>query len=65
MAKPLDETKYGFSEDDNHMEDATKELMHGFQTKDYALIMQAIEALVQLIKSKHTGEQDVDALENP
>lgn len=58
MAKISGESKYGFSEDDELMEDATKELMRGIETKEISAIINAIEALVEIIKSKHVGEAD-------
>lgn len=62
IGKTPDESKYGFSEDDELKEEAVKELMQGLHAKDYQMISRAIEALVQVIKNKQTGNDNADAL---
>lgn len=64
IAKQAGESRYGYSEDEALMEDATKELMRGIEAKDVAMIMNAIEALVEIIKNQNSGDENDDASEN-
>ena len=58
MVKPVGESRYGFSEDDDLIEHALDELMHALESKDGAKIHSAIEALVNFIHSRESNASD-------
>jgi len=55
VGKPVGESRYGFSEDDDLIEGALDELMAALESKDHAKIHSAIEALVRFIHSKESN----------
>lgn len=61
VGKPVGESRYGFSEDDDIIESALDELMQALQSKDGAQIHSALEALVNVI---HTRESNASLQEN-
>jgi hypothetical protein len=64
VAKPIGESRYGYSEDDDLIEQLLEELMAAYHAKDHAKIHSAIEALVHFIQSKesHASDSSQDAL---
>lgn len=56
MGKPVGESRYGFSEDDDLIEQALDELEAALHAKDNAKIHSAIEALVNFIHSKESRD---------
>jgi hypothetical protein len=52
VGKPVGESRYGYSEDDDLIEGALDELMAALESKDRAKIHSAIEALVRFIHAK-------------
>ena len=61
MGKPVGESRYGYSEDDDLIEGALNELMAALEAKDGSKIHSALEALVNFIQSK---ESDASLQEN-
>lgn len=51
-SKPVGESRYGFSEDDDLIEHALDELIAALHGKDGSKIHSAIEALIQIIDSR-------------
>lgn len=56
IAGPIGEVKYGYSEDENMSEDAIKELLAAVESKDASKLMQAISALVEIIRNKNDAD---------
>ncbi len=48
-------SKYGFSDEDELMEHACRELVDAYHAKDSKLMMQAMETLVELIRNKNAS----------
>ena len=61
-AKILGESRYGFSEDDDIIEHALEEMIRGMETKDSGQFMEALLALIEVIKAKESHAPD--SLEN-
>lgn len=59
MGKPVGESRYGFSEDDDLIEGALDELMAALASKDGAKIHSAIEALVHFIHNRESADASV------
>jgi hypothetical protein len=62
-AKVAGESRYGFSESEELMEDAVKELMAAIHVRDFEGVMDAIKALVLIIKNKHEESDNVETRE--
>lgn len=58
LAKITGESKYGFSEDDDLIEDTLKELMEAYESKDHNKFMSAFMALIDVIRSKEPDAPD-------
>jgi hypothetical protein len=58
IAKPTGESRYGFSEDDDLIEQALDELLAALESKDGAKIHSCIEALINLIHSRESNASD-------
>jgi hypothetical protein len=58
IGKPVGESRYGFSQDDDIIEQALDELMRALESKDGAKIHSAIEALVNLIHIRESNASD-------
>lgn len=56
IGKPAGESKYGFSEDDDMIEDALKELMSAYEAKDHVALIDSLKALVELIRNKEAPD---------
>lgn len=56
------ESRYGFSDNDELIEEALDQLIHALGAKDGAALMEAIETLIHLIESRH--DDAPDALED-
>lgn len=52
MGKPTGESRYGFSEDEDLIEHALDELIQAMDRKDGNAAMDAIKALVRVIRNK-------------
>ena len=50
------ESMYGFSEDEEMSEDSIKELIQAIESKDHSKLMQAISALVEMIRNKNASD---------
>lgn len=59
VAKPMGESRYGYSEDDDLIEVALDELMAALESKDGSKIHSAIEALVDFIRNKESADAGV------
>ncbi len=46
------ESRYGFSEDDDLIEDALEELIASLHAKDSGKLIQALSALIEVIRNK-------------
>lgn len=55
IGKPVGESKYGFSEDDDMIEDGLKELMAAYEAKDHIKLIDSLKALIALIRNKETA----------
>jgi glutamyl-tRNA reductase len=64
IGKPVGESKYGFSEDEELMEDTLKELMSAYEAKDHVALIDSLKALVELIRNKES-QNAPDSLEAP
>lgn len=51
-AKILGESRYGYSEDDEIIEHALDEIIHAMDSKDHTKLMEALTALIELIRGK-------------
>mgnify|MGYP006919579531 CR=1 FL=1 len=51
----MGEARYGYSEDDDIIEQAMDELMAALEAKDGIKVHSAIEALIQFIQSKESN----------
>lgn len=58
MAKISGESRYGFSEDDDIIEQALDELIHALESKDGTKIHSAIEVLVNFIHTREFNASD-------
>ena len=59
IAKPLvGESRYGFSEDDDLIEQALDELCRAMATKNASQLVSAITALVECIRSREESRGD-------
>ena len=61
LRKMHGESKYGFSEDDELIESALDELMEALDTKDHSKLIQAVKALVHIIKNKEPDDAELHA----
>jgi hypothetical protein len=52
IAKPAEESKYGFSEFDDLKEQALSELVQAINSKDHKQMMEALSALIDCVMSK-------------
>ncbi len=52
------ESMYGFSEHDEMCEQALQELMEAADSKDHSKLMEALEALIECLIAKHSGDDD-------
>lgn len=60
IGKPAGESKYGFSEDDELLEDGLKELMAAYESKDHIKLIDSLKALIALIRNKETDHAKHD-----
>lgn len=58
-AKISGESRYGFSEDDDLIEQSLDELMAALESKDHAKIHSAIEALVNFIHNRESADAGI------
>jgi hypothetical protein len=58
LRKMSGESRYGFSEDDDLIEDALNELMSAYEAKDHSKLIQALKALIELIRNKEPDASD-------
>ena len=66
LRKQVGVSKYGFSEDDEIIENSLNELMEAVHSKDHSKLMQALKALIECIMAKEPGEEDaIDSQEKP
>ena len=59
LAKPMDESRYGFDEDDDIIEQALDGLIKAIEAKDRPAVMEALTALIHCIKNKEESHGDV------
>lgn len=60
VGKPVGESKYGFSEDDDLLEQLLDELMAAYEAKDHVALIDALKALIQAIQSKESPDAQHD-----
>jgi hypothetical protein len=60
VGKPSGESKYGFSEDDDLMEQLLGELMAAYESKDHVALIDSLKALIHLIQSKEGSDAQHD-----
>ena len=60
IGKPVGESKYGFSEDDELLESLLGELMAAYEAKDHIGLIDALKALIQLIQTKESSDAQHD-----
>lgn len=58
LAKPTGESRYGFSEDDDLIEDALNELIQAIDSKDPKKLIQSLRALIDVIREKESAHAD-------
>ena len=63
-AKIVGESKYGFDEDDDMVDQALDELIAAIEAKDHRRSLAAVRALLQCLES-HEGAGDADLQEAP
>lgn len=56
LRKMAGESRYGFSEDDDMIEKALDELLQAMDTKDHALLVSSLQALVRCIQNKEVPD---------
>ena len=56
LRKQAGESRYGFSEDDDLLEDALDELIRALDSKDASLFISSLHALIEIIKNKETPD---------
>jgi hypothetical protein len=56
LAKPMGESRYGYSEDDDLIEHSLDELMDAHARKDHKGFMSAINALIEFILNKEGSD---------
>lgn len=55
IGKPVGESKYGFSEDDELLESLLGELMAAYDAKDHVALVDSLKSLIHLIKNKEAS----------
>ena len=63
IGKPTGESKYGFSEDDELLEQLLGELMAAYEAKDHVALVDSLKALISLIKNKEPAAPSEGELE--
>lgn len=59
-AKISGESKYGFSEDDELRESACKELIAAAHSHDHKAFMRALEAIIEIMRSKNAVHDSLE-----
>jgi hypothetical protein len=54
-------SKYGFSEDDDLVEDALNEVIQALESKNHSQLVEAIKALVMCIRNKNAIDPQQDS----
>jgi hypothetical protein len=65
MARPMSEVQYGFSDDDELVEQALDELMSAIESKDGKRFGDALSLLIELIRSKDASHPLEEAVSVP
>lgn len=60
MGKPAGESKYGFSEDDDLLEQLLGELQAAYDSKDHVALIDSLKALINLIRTKEGSDAQHD-----
>ena len=60
IGKPVGESKYGFSEDDDLLEELLSELQAAYEAKDHVGLIDSLKALIELIRNKETSHAEHD-----
>ena len=60
IGKPVGESKYGFSEDDELLESLLGELMAAYEAQDHIGLIDSLKALIQLIQTKESSDAQHD-----
>ena len=58
----MDESRYGFDEDDDIIEQALDDLIKAIEAKDHHAVMEALTALIHCIKNKEESHAPTDEI---